>query len=378
MSETQLAPKQPQQISVDVKVSKLKEQLMKNADGLRRALSGIMTPERAILLACGSIRKTPKLLECSPRSVFGAIAEAASYGWACDGILGDAYLVPFENRRKGIVECTLIPGYKGLRKLVEATGQVTLTMEAVHQGDEFEYKGRFELPKHVYGTVATRRYSEPVTGAYVIGMFMSTGIVKVFYMSADECKAHRDRYSQGWKTAVRYNKTEDSPWNSDNVHEFAIQCCKTVLRDAIARGEFPMVVGGATNLVKREDSLGEDIVDGEIVELSDQPLLGGAVESEQAAEPEQQSRQVEQPSKPASDFDLAKVEVDLSTCSTIKDAVACGEKWHPLAPSADVQAHIFVLVERRCEAIRGSRGTRSNAKGELFDAKETAQTACET
>src|SRR4051812_31480222 len=59
------------------------------------ALPKHVTADRMIRVAINCIRKTPKLLDCDPASLFGAITEAATYGWELGGVLGHAYLVPF-------------------------------------------------------------------------------------------------------------------------------------------------------------------------------------------------------------------------------------------------------------------------------------------
>jgi phage RecT family recombinase len=226
---------QNRSLSIDVRVNSLRDVLFANREKLARGIGGLLSADRVIQVACNSIRKNPQLLECTPASLFAAIAEAATYGWVCDGILGHASLVPFRNSKRNCSEVTLIPGYKGLRDLVRKSGECDVTMDSVHDGDTYEYRGRFELPKHVYGSANDRRF-KPVTHAYVVGHFAS-GRVACFSWTAGECVAHRDRYSQNW----RRKKDEDNPWHESNP-AFRVMCMKTVLLDAIHRGEFPMSV----------------------------------------------------------------------------------------------------------------------------------------
>lgn len=166
-----------------------------------------------------------------PSTIVSAVLQAGAYGWTCDGITGHAYIVPFGDK------AVLMPGYKGLLDLVRRSGQCEASIEAVYEGDVFEYCGRFREPKHIRSTDPQRR-SKPVLHAYVVAAFTS-GIVKCFCWSREECIAHRDRYSQGFRRVKGSDKETDNPW-SEKHPGFWVMCCKTVLRNAINRGELPI------------------------------------------------------------------------------------------------------------------------------------------
>lgn len=225
---TELATVSDKRQPLAKRVATLRDVMMSQKEKLGAGMAGLLTPDTAIQVACNSIRKNPKLLDCTPPSLFGCIAEAGTYGWRIDGVLGEAYMVPFKD------QATLIPGYKGLRRLVEKSGEVRVSMESVHEGDEYEYKGRFEMPHHVMSNDPARRF-KPVTHAYVIAMFPQT--VQAYSWRVGECIAHRDHYSQNWKR----KKVVDNPWHEKNP-AFRVMCMKTVFLDCIHRGEFPMSI----------------------------------------------------------------------------------------------------------------------------------------
>lgn len=82
--------------------------------------------------------KNPKLLECEKMSIYACFMTASQLGIEVDG--RRAHLIPFENRKKGITECTLIIDYKGLVELVYRTGNVAMIhADMVCEFDEFEY-----------------------------------------------------------------------------------------------------------------------------------------------------------------------------------------------------------------------------------------------
>jgi recombination protein RecT len=104
------------------------------------ALPKHMTPERMVRVCNTAVQKTPALLDCEPRSLMGAIIQSSQLGLEPDGVLGHAYLIPFNNRKTGKVECQFIAGYKGLIELARRSGQIsTVYAHAVHANDEFRY-----------------------------------------------------------------------------------------------------------------------------------------------------------------------------------------------------------------------------------------------
>lgn len=103
------------------------------------ALPSICTPERFMRVLLTSIQKTPKLALCSQASLFQSFMTCAQLGIEPDG--RRAHLIPFENRKKGTVDCTLIIDYKGLVELVKRSGDVrTVYAEAVCENDTFSWE----------------------------------------------------------------------------------------------------------------------------------------------------------------------------------------------------------------------------------------------
>lgn len=107
---------------------------------IARCLPKHLTPERMTRIAMTELRKTPKLQECDPMSFIAAIMQASQLGLE-PGILGSCYLIPFENRKLGKVECTFMPGYRGFLDLARRSGQiVSLVARSVFANDEFYYE----------------------------------------------------------------------------------------------------------------------------------------------------------------------------------------------------------------------------------------------
>jgi recombination protein RecT len=102
------------------------------------ALPKHMTADRLARIALTEVRRVPALARCDQASFLGAIMQCASLGLEPGGALGHAYLIPFENRKKGITEVQFIVGYRGMIDLARRSGQIiSIEARTVHQADKF-------------------------------------------------------------------------------------------------------------------------------------------------------------------------------------------------------------------------------------------------
>lgn len=192
-----------------------------NKDAIAAVLPKHVTPERMLKIVLGAARTTPKLMECTVESLFGATVQCAQLGLEPNTPLGHAYLIPFENKRAGRTDIQMIIGYRGFLDLARRSGQiVSISAHAVRQHDEFEFS---------YGLDETLTHKPALSGrGEIIGFYSVAKLVgggHVFEVaSVEEIKAIRDA-SQGYKTAVRYSKN-DSPW----IAHFEEMGRKTMIR----------------------------------------------------------------------------------------------------------------------------------------------------
>jgi len=92
-------------------------------------------------IALTELRKNPELLKCDPYSFLGAIIQCSQLGLEPGSGLGHAFLVPFANRKLGIIECQFIPGYRGLIDLARRSGHITnIDAEVVWDEDEWKHE----------------------------------------------------------------------------------------------------------------------------------------------------------------------------------------------------------------------------------------------
>lgn len=109
-----------------------------------------LTPERLTRLATISLQKTPKLAECDAETLLGAFLGCQALGLEPNTPLQHIHLIPFENRKKNIVEVQVIIGYRGYLELGRRSGLIVgAHADVVYPGDLFE---------HQYGTETFLRH----------------------------------------------------------------------------------------------------------------------------------------------------------------------------------------------------------------------------
>lgn len=115
--------------------------LKKMQPEIARALPRHVSPERMSRIALTEFRKNPELAACDLISFLGAVVQCSQLGLEPGGALGQIYLVPFYNKKRGCKEVQVIPGYKGLIELARRSGRITsIAARAVYDGDEFSYQ----------------------------------------------------------------------------------------------------------------------------------------------------------------------------------------------------------------------------------------------
>jgi len=207
------------------------------SDGMKKQIAAALprniTPERMTRVVLSTVQRVPKLLECEPKSFLSCVMACAALGLEPDGLLGQAYLVPFAGK------CTLIPGYQGLMKLARQSGEIaSIDAHPVRHGDVFEYRyGADPSIKHVpaerpYTVELVDGASEakwktgwapgPITHFYAVAK-MKDGSVAFAVMPTWEVDQIRDG-SQGYQYAIQNHK--DSPWITD----YDRMGCKTAIR----------------------------------------------------------------------------------------------------------------------------------------------------
>jgi len=174
------------------------------------ALPKHLPAERFIRVAITAMTRTPKLADCDQATFFNALLTLSQCGIEPDG--RRAYLIPFENRKRGVTECQLIISYMGLLELAMRTGEISnVHADKVCENDLFEYD-RGQIGRHA---IDFKRPRGKAYAYYALCRFKD-GTEKAEVMTVDEVDAIRSRSRAG----------NSGPW----VTDFDEMAKKTVFR----------------------------------------------------------------------------------------------------------------------------------------------------
>lgn len=184
-------------VAKDAGIGKVKNFFEAQKGTLAAVLPKHVSPDRMLKIALGALRTTPKLMNCSVESLMGAVVHCSQLGLEPNTPLGHAYLIPFENRKKGITEVQIVLGYKGLVDLARRSGQiVSISAHEVCENDEFEFV--YGLDEKLSHKPAMKNRGD-VVAFYAVAKLVGGGHA-FEVMSAEQVNAIRDA-SQNYKFA---------------------------------------------------------------------------------------------------------------------------------------------------------------------------------
>src|SRR5579859_4643184 len=189
---------------------------------LEAVLPKHVTPERLIKVVLSATARKPDLLKCTRRSIVRAVMQAAELGLEVGGILGDAYLVPYNVKiteagqpDRWEKQVQMIPGYRGLIKLARNSGQITsISAWPVYKADTFEIDLAEETIIHK-PSLTTERKPDDIVFVWAQAKYTDGGKA-IDFMTRSEVDAVRKRSKAA----------NDGPW----VTDFAEMARKTVVR----------------------------------------------------------------------------------------------------------------------------------------------------
>lgn len=216
----------------------LKQWVAKMSDQIKNALPANITPERMMRIALTALSKDAKLANSTPESFMGALLTSAQLGLECNTPLGQAYLIPYQN--KGVLETQFQLGYQGLIDLCYRTGQYKkIVARIVYEGDDFDYSYGLE-EKLIH-----RPREKSDTPIYVYGLYeLKNGASAFEVMSWEAVMNHAKKYSQSVKKGYM------SPWSTDPESMAKKTVLKKVLKYAPKAVEIAEAVNGDSAIIK--------------------------------------------------------------------------------------------------------------------------------
>jgi len=197
----------------------IRDMLMKHKEQLLLALPKHITADKMLRVALSEIGRNPALQECTQVSLFQCIITASQIGLFPDSLLGESYLVPFNNRKKGNREAQLLIGYKGLIKLAYQSNQVVnITAKEVYEKDTFKYQYGLH-PDLIHIPASSERGN--VIYYYAVARLANGGDA-FEVMSRSDVEHHMTKYAKAFSS-------QSSPWQT----QFDEMAKKTVIRKVL-------------------------------------------------------------------------------------------------------------------------------------------------
>lgn len=177
------------------------DRVKRQEEQIAAALPAGMDAGRFVRMALTEFRRVPKLTQCTPESILGAMMLAAQTGLEPGGPLGQAYLIPRRNKQRGVMEAQFQIGYKGYIQLASRSG-ITIVARTVRQDDSFDWMyGTEEFIRHKPAVDSTL----PAIYWYAIGHYPSGR--RPAFVVIDRNVADRARMSS--------STPDRGPWKDD-------------------------------------------------------------------------------------------------------------------------------------------------------------------
>lgn len=216
-----------------------------NKQSLARLLPKHMDEERFLRVAMNALRTTPKLMDATVESLFGATLFCAQIGLEPNTPMGHVYLIPFGNKKKGVTEVQVIIGYKGFIELARRSGHmVTIAAQPVYAKDTFTFD--YMSPENSTHQPFLGGDRGEFIGAWAMARFKDGGMAFDF-MPKDDIDKIRDG-SQGYSTAKRFNNT-NTPW----ITHYDQMARKTAVRRLAKMLPLSVEMAAAVALDERDD-----------------------------------------------------------------------------------------------------------------------------
>lgn len=182
--------------------------------------------QRFVASVTSAVAINPALQECDPATILSGALLGESLGLSPSPQLGQYYLVPFNNTKKGCKDAQFQMGYKGYIQLALRSGYYkSLNVMAVKAGELKRWNPLTEeIEIELMDDELARDKAESI--GYVAMFEYLNGFRKTIYWSRQKMEAHALRFSKGYAAKKGYTF-----WEKD----FDSMAYKTMLRQLISK-----------------------------------------------------------------------------------------------------------------------------------------------
>ena len=198
--------------------------------------------QRFITSIISAVSINPMLAECDHRTILSAAMLGESLKLSPSPQLGQYYLVPFNDKKRGTKVAQFQLGYKGYIQLAIRSGYYKkLNVLAIKEGELIKFNPLEEEIEVDLVQDDTLRESLPTIGYYAMFEYQN-GFKKAMYWSREKMMAHADKYSMAFN-AGKYKELIDGKipqsemwkYSSFWYKDFDGMAYKTMLRQLISK-----------------------------------------------------------------------------------------------------------------------------------------------
>lgn len=259
-------------------------------DAVRNQINSVVGGKngaRFISSIVSAVQVNPALQECTNPSIVSAALLGESLNLSPSPQLGQYYIVPYDNSKKGVKEAQFQIGYKGYIQLAIRSGQYKkLNVLAIKEGELIRFDPLNEEIEVRLIEDEELREEAPTIGYYAMFEY-TNGFRKALYWSKRKMLAHADKYSKAFfikETTVKtrygtkkrvsfadfeagnYPKDDEWMYSSFWYKDFDGMAYKTMLRQLISKWgimsiEMQTAVNADMAVIREDGSM--DYVDNE-------------------------------------------------------------------------------------------------------------------
>lgn len=294
-------------------------------DAVKRQINSVVGGKngtRFISSIVSAVQTTPALQDCTNPSILSAALLGEALNLSPSPQLGQFYMVPFDNKKKGVKEAQFQLGYKGYIQLAVRSGYYKrLNVMAIKEGELVRYDPLNEEIEVNLIEDDIVREETPTTGYFAMFEY-ENGFKKTMYWSKQKMLSHADKYSQAFHmNAVEsdnprrqrvsyedylkgnYPKSDEWKYSSFWYKDFDGMAMKTMLRQLISKWgimsidlqtavDKDMAViheDGSAEYVENEQEDVNVVADQELNEVLEEPQKAEPVQAVDAATPGQET-----------------------------------------------------------------------------------------
>lgn len=240
---------------ISTQAQKPKFSVMISTPGYQKLINNTLKDQnraqRFIAAITSAVAVNPALQECDPATVLSGALLGESLGLSPSPQLGQYYLVPYENRKKGCKDAQFQMGYKGYIQLALRSGcYKRLNVIAVKAGELLRFDPLTE-DIELRPIPDEDEREKAATIGYLAMFEYLNGFKKTLYWSREKMINHADRYSPAFSKdatfgkypkvsfadycAGNYPKTDEWKYSSFWYKNFDAMAYKTMLRQLISK-----------------------------------------------------------------------------------------------------------------------------------------------